>query len=105
MALLISDRSGNSKMSRTFLNLAFGSASGIGGSERRMLELVHELKSRDINIRAMVPGPAESPLNLELEKLAHQPPSTAPQHRLPFSQHDLGLGPPGRSGHGLLSRS
>ena len=68
MALLISDRSGNSKMSRTFLNLAFGSASGIGGSERRMLELVHELKSRDINIRAMVPGPAESPLNLELRK-------------------------------------
>ncbi len=33
-----------------------------------MLELVHELKSRDINIRAMVPGPAESPLNLELRK-------------------------------------
>lgn len=56
----------------TALNLAFGSAAGLGGSERRMLEVVSELRSRGLPIRSLVPGPRDLPLNVAMESAGAQ---------------------------------
>lgn len=48
------------------LNLTFGSADGIGGSERRMIEVVTHLTSLGVNVRALAPGPFGTALNLAM---------------------------------------
>lgn len=54
------------RMTDPLLNLAFGTSRGIGGSERRMLEVVSELTSRGLRVVAHTPGSLLSPLNAEM---------------------------------------
>lgn len=45
------------------VNLAFGTAGGLGGTERRMLDVVAELRSRGVAVRSWAPAPLPQPLH------------------------------------------